>query len=327
MTAGNELFISYSQHDGDIAATLVDLLQSAGVACFLAEKSMGLGVEWEAELRNAILRAQYVLVLLTPNSRVSPWVAAETGAAWVLGKPVFPVLRGVRQSELDGPIKKYQSRQVGTRPQIDSLVEEIASLCGRRRSSGKPASASTECFNTADAWGHLLKVGDWSFDTRTGDIRGEGMYRYLLSSAVYGATPCRIDCRLRFESLDPEDGINAVNAGILFGWSVPGAARKYVSVTLSGESVFVEKIGFRGYDEYFDFEHVTDEVALELRVDESYEFSLVVNRGDLVFVCNDVTILRASLGERAVGRVGLRPWRSKVVCERFEVRALAGNED
>jgi hypothetical protein len=37
------LFISYSQSDGDAAGSLLDLLESAGVQCFMAEKSIAPG--------------------------------------------------------------------------------------------------------------------------------------------------------------------------------------------------------------------------------------------------------------------------------------------
>ena len=318
MTAGSDLFISYSQLDGDVAATLLDLLRSAGITCFLAEKSLAPGAEWETELRDAIHRAKHVLVLLTPNSRTSIWVAAEIGAAWIFRKPVIPALRDVPPAQLEGPIGKYQSRQIGTRQEIDALVSEIALLYGEIRPVRSQAT-SMECFNTADAWDHLLRVGDWAFDTKTRRILGEGMYRYLLSSSVYGRQPYRIDCRLRFESLNPEGRIDAVNAGILFGWTIPGAARRYLSITLSGYSMFVEKIGFNGDDEYYDFEHITEEVPLELRPNEPYEFSVAVDRDELLVSCNGSKLLRASTGEHIVGRVGLRPWRSSVVCEHFEV--------
>ena len=230
MTTDNHLFISYAQSDGDVAAVLLDLLQSAGVKCFLAEKSIGLGAEWDAELRNAIIRAKGVLVLVTPHSNTSKWVAAEVGAAWVLQKPVIPALRDVPPGQLDGPIKKYQARQIVTRQAINDLVSEIADLYGKpqlvQQSPAEPDFAQGEQFNTRYAWDRLLKVGDWSMDAGTNLIRGKGTHRYLLSSSVYGTTAYRVDCRLRFAALSPKGGIDAVNAGIVIGWSVPATAKR-----------------------------------------------------------------------------------------------------
>ncbi|MFO1523646.1 MAG: toll/interleukin-1 receptor domain-containing protein [Kiritimatiellia bacterium] len=322
MTTENDLFISYSQSDGDVAAALLDLLQTAGVKCFLAEKSIALGAEWDAELRNAILHAKRVLVLVTPNSNASPWVAAEVGAAWVLQKPVIPALQSVTPSQLDGPIKKYQARQVATRREIDELVGEIASLCGCNAPPSaleKPDSTSAELFNSASTWKHLLKVGDWSYDENTRLIRGEGTCRYLLSSATYGSKPYRITCRLRFFPLDPKSKIDVINAGILVGWSIPGTVRKYLSVTISGRTVFAEKVGYRGRNEYVDFQHITGDVPLVLRKNEPYDFSLKVEHDALTVTCNGQILFRTSAGEKITGRVGLRPWRSVVICEKFEV--------
>jgi hypothetical protein len=321
-----DLFISYAQSDGDLAATLLDLFRSAGVACFLAEKSIAAGTEWSTKLRTAIRRAKFVVVLLTPNSKNSSWVAAEIGAAWILRKALVPAVRDIAFAELEGPIQHYQGRQVATRNEMDTLVKEITHALGasgtHRRQPYEAGLHPVERFATANAWDQLLKVGQWLFDAKARQISGEGMYRYLLSASTYGVTAYRLDCRLRFRSLRPESEMNAVNAGILFGWSVPASNRRYVSLTLSGRSIFVELIGFRGRDDYFDFQHISDEIPFMLEPGVPYDFSLVVDGDDLIVRCNGSMLLRTSVGGSFIGRVGLRPWRSSMVCERFDVYAL-----
>lgn len=81
-----DLFISYTQKDGEIAASLATRLHGAGINCFMADRSILAAAEWEPALRDAIRLSQRVLLLMTPRSKASLWVAAEAGAAWVLQK-------------------------------------------------------------------------------------------------------------------------------------------------------------------------------------------------------------------------------------------------
>src|SRR5262245_62849392 len=105
-----QVFISYSQKDGDVAASLASKLEDAGLKCFMADRSILAAAQWEPTLRDAMLAADSVLLLMTPRSKGSLWVAAEAGAAWVLNKPLIPVLMFVEPHELFEPIRKYQGR-------------------------------------------------------------------------------------------------------------------------------------------------------------------------------------------------------------------------
>ena len=86
MAASYDLFISYTQKDGEIAASLATQLHDAGVTCFMADRSILAAAEWEPTLRDALRSSKSVLLLMTPRSKASLWVAAEAGAAWVLQK-------------------------------------------------------------------------------------------------------------------------------------------------------------------------------------------------------------------------------------------------
>jgi hypothetical protein len=102
---------------------------------------------------------------------------------------------------------------------------------------------------------------------------------------------------------------------------VPNAARRYISVTFSGYSVFAEKIGFMNQDEYIDFQHITSDFPFLLIPDAVYEFAVAVSFGLITLTCNGVEVFRVFSGEALNGRVGLRPWRSTLICERFAVHA------
>jgi hypothetical protein len=323
-----DIFISYSQKDGEIAASLASRFDDAGLRCFLADKSILAASEWDTVLREAIRNADRILVLLTPRSKDSLWVAAEIGAAWVLGKALIPALMFVEPEDLLEPVRKYQTRYVETPQQVEALVREIkessAKRFGRELESSRSALPGTyikESFTSSTGWTQLLKVGEWEFDATTGRFVGEGMYRYVLSHHTYGPSPFSIDCRLTFLKLMPKSSIDAVNAGIVLGWSTPKVARQYFHLAFSGKQLFFERIGFRGHDEYLDFEHLSHGVPFRLETNVSYDLSVRVQAGRLIVACNGRKVFDTAVQPNAiVGRVGLRPWRSTLSCRHFEVR-------
>jgi len=54
MAASYDLFISYTQKDGEIAASLATQLHDVGVTCFMADRSILAAAEWEPTLREAL---------------------------------------------------------------------------------------------------------------------------------------------------------------------------------------------------------------------------------------------------------------------------------
>lgn len=318
------LFISYSQRDGDAASALLDLFETAGVRCFLAEKSIAAGKEWDQEIRDAIRRSERMLVLITPQSRESVWVAAEVGAAWILDMAVIPALQGVDPNELRGPISKYHGRKIETPQQVNSLIDEIRATHPGRPAFIAPtvAQAPHEEFTASADWQDLLKIGQWQYLAHPAAITGEGMYRYLLSHNIYGPAPFRIHCRISFLSLRPKNSLDAVNAGIVLGWTVRGIARSYYHLAFSGTEVFFELIGSNGRDECVDFRHLSPKVRFNLAARKPYEFEIRAypDRLELVHAGREVLTVALAFGP-LVGRVGLRPWRSTIQCHQFDVAA------
>ena len=127
MTA-RSIFLSYSNSDRQIAKHLASKLEIAGVSCFMAEKAIRAGEQWEQKIRDAIIEADTIILLITPRSKNSRWVATEAGAAWVLNKTLIAALMFVEVTDLIQPIRRHQARPVETPEQIEALVNELAPL-------------------------------------------------------------------------------------------------------------------------------------------------------------------------------------------------------
>ena len=113
-----DIFLSYAHEDGEIAASLVSRLEDGGIHCFLAEKNIRPGEQWEPRIRDALLRSRRLLLLITPRSKDSRWVNAEAGAAWALGKPLVPALMFVEPKDLIELVNRHQARKVETPAQV-----------------------------------------------------------------------------------------------------------------------------------------------------------------------------------------------------------------
>jgi len=103
-----DVFLSYSSADKDEARVISEMLTSEEVTVFLSEKSIDAGAVWENRIRDALKRCNSFLILITPNSLRSEWVSTEWGAAWILGKQIFPVLFRCRPEELPRRLQAYQ---------------------------------------------------------------------------------------------------------------------------------------------------------------------------------------------------------------------------
>jgi len=121
-----DIFISYSHEDSEFAQDIREELDSTGLQCFMAEININPGALWEYEIRKAIIDAKRVLLLITPNSKNSLWIAAEAGAAWALEKELIAGLRYVDPSELIDVIRKHQVHKLESKTNIKKLVEWLA---------------------------------------------------------------------------------------------------------------------------------------------------------------------------------------------------------
>jgi hypothetical protein len=322
MTQSYHIFISYSQEDGNIAASLASQLYAAGLRCFMADRSILATAEWEPELRKAMVASDSVLLIMTPRSKNSLWVAAEVGAAWVLEKKLIPVTMFVKPRDLLEPLRKFQARQIETPEQREILVRELRGIllpAAREVALFADKTRKAENFTDVRDWEGLLKVGEWARNSATGAITGEGMYRYLLSHQTYGSTSFNVHCRLAFTAIRPTATLGA-NAGIVLGWSIPHQARQYYNLMLTGDDMLLEKIGFRGGGEFEDYQHVDKGCRFPIKLNEVYDLNIDVYGSTVDVHCNGEQLYTVKTEEPIpVGRIGLRPWRSILRCEQFDV--------
>ena len=86
-----DVFLSYCSSDAEVGRKLAYHLAEKGIACLMAPDGIPGGTDWTGYLREGLTRAALFLIILSQASRESRWVTIESGAAWVLEKPVVPI--------------------------------------------------------------------------------------------------------------------------------------------------------------------------------------------------------------------------------------------
>ena len=81
MSTGTNVFISYASDTKPLAEELARVLESQGVEAWVDFKDLHPGQRWREELERAIDAAQWFVILVSSDSRATPWQEAEWSAA------------------------------------------------------------------------------------------------------------------------------------------------------------------------------------------------------------------------------------------------------
>lgn len=146
------LFISHSSQDEQVAATLVDLLETAlslqpgDIRCTsVVGYKLPTGAHTSTQLRDEIYGAEIIMGVITPNSLQSSYVLFELGASWGLSKPTFPLLAlGADVSMLRGPLKEQHASRLYNRAEIQQVIDDIVTHTRIQRQQGQGVAARVE---------------------------------------------------------------------------------------------------------------------------------------------------------------------------------------
>jgi len=76
------VFVSHATADKWLAKTICEKIEASGAAIFRDDRDIQGGDDIPDAIRKSIIRANELMVLLTPESVDRPWVLLEVGAAW-----------------------------------------------------------------------------------------------------------------------------------------------------------------------------------------------------------------------------------------------------
>ena len=298
------------------------------------------GSNWKAEIRTAIERTSVAVLLISADFLASDFIrtdelppllrAAEAAGAVILPVIVSPCLflrlQHLAQFQaVNDPGRPLVS--VGTGEQEEAFVRvaeavhEVATGVRRSRGVAPPQQEGIEDFLQLGTWERLPKIGDWIYDPDNARILGAGPHAFLLSRADYGGAPFKASARLQFSNFErPEAGRRrlGMNAGVVFGWNDEKQSPTYFNVLLTGSEILLEQNGFEP-ESGKQYRHLTQPVPLEIESGEPVDLELTVDDRLIQVMVNGKLAIRFESPTGVIGRVGLRPWRSKLDCLRFLV--------
>ena len=125
------IFISHATEDDQFVAKLRDTLENYGLPVWVDSRNLRGGDALAPEIRNAIEEADYVLVVLSPNTINSIWVPQEIEIAQETHKKIIPLLlEGVKPSALrlwfqDEPLAVTISSEGGLTEAMPALLAAL----------------------------------------------------------------------------------------------------------------------------------------------------------------------------------------------------------
>lgn len=108
-----EVFISFVHEDQEVAETVQNFIEAVlRVNTFVSCDKWAIfaGEHWLERIKNALESARVVVLLLSGDSMVRPWVNFEAGAAWLQGTVIIPVcFKNLKPSDLPKPYSSFQA--------------------------------------------------------------------------------------------------------------------------------------------------------------------------------------------------------------------------
>jgi hypothetical protein len=138
----HDIFISHSGKDAKFVMGLKKDLEDGGLSTWVDDTGLPPGTpDWSIAIEQAIENSECLLVVMTPDSKVTEWVRYEIKYARAQGKKIFSVLsRGSHNTSV--PIDLIAVQYVDLREDYnwnkDKLIDDLYKFLKKQKPSYKP---------------------------------------------------------------------------------------------------------------------------------------------------------------------------------------------
>jgi hypothetical protein len=137
-----DCFISYTNHDSNLAIWIKSYLEIQGISVFMASISLDPGQHWPLATQKALRQSTWVIFLASRAACNSPYVQQEIGGAIFGGKTLIPVVWDMPPSSLPGWAQHYHAVDIrGLNPKVvTQQTQRIANFI-QEKNKGKEKKA------------------------------------------------------------------------------------------------------------------------------------------------------------------------------------------
>lgn len=140
------VFISYAMPDREISKQIRDVLQEAGSPVWLDEYNIKPGDDWRTRIDEALQLSTHLVVILSPNSIKSPYIANEYRSFLSQNKQLIPVLVGdISDAEIPPSLQHLHYVDL-RKPSPDAMAQIIATI----RSTGDVTTQNVDKHETSE---------------------------------------------------------------------------------------------------------------------------------------------------------------------------------
>ncbi|WP_298499608.1 toll/interleukin-1 receptor domain-containing protein [uncultured Methanobrevibacter sp.] len=128
-----DVFISYSTKDDDIANKACYALEQNGLTCWIAPRNISSGKNYIDEIANAIKTTKIVVLIFSKDSQASKYVNNEINMAFTRNKPIitFNIDNTMPEGYMEYYLKVSQWLMAHPKPEdhLKKLVEDAREIC------------------------------------------------------------------------------------------------------------------------------------------------------------------------------------------------------
>lgn len=133
------IFFSYSRNDSEFVLQLASDVRAAGGDLWLDQLDIAAGSQWDVEVQNALKRADFLIVVLSPTSVASQNVMDEVSYAIDEGKHVVPVV--IADCEI--PFRLRRIQHIDFRSKYDEACKTLMHVLNDKPVLGSDSSSQT----------------------------------------------------------------------------------------------------------------------------------------------------------------------------------------
>ncbi|MDX1907848.1 MAG: hypothetical protein SF053_12510 [Bacteroidia bacterium] len=212
-------------------------------------------------------------------------------------------------------VEMSSGRKWGQLPYLSPEIAQSLPPASKPPKAGRKTTSSYKPY-----WQDLEIIGDWDLDAEARTLTGGGLYSFLLSQETFDGSSCLLEARICFLRFDEGDKDLPASFGLVLGWQEFSASRTYYHLLCSEERMLLEQVGARGMDDFSDYTHVDDGVAFSLATGACHHFLIRVLEDTLLIFVDDQLVYNVAKPPGLSGRMGIRPWRSRVRCHYLGAR-------